>query len=182
MAILNGVNMDSVRTVIGALIYGEGETVTEQEAINAKIADTIIPMNHNFFNPINNPNNKYDTFIEYLIEFDDMINADQPAYNASVMQNLIATIRLRFIGLQGETLAHMLRYHYTRTDVDQLWYNACNGKLLDYLGNITCHVIDYFGANSALAWDVRLRVRYTESYSLEQNALTDVTLAPGSVN
>lgn len=176
----DGVCMQSVHAVLQQLIYGTDEDPEKQAAIDALGDKYIIPMLHNYVNPIS-PTSK-DTFIEYIIEEDNRVTQDQRAYNAEAVAVKVAVVFVRFIGAQGEQLAKLFHFLTCRTDTANIWIKECNARMLDYISPIMCSVIDYYGHNSALAWDVRLRVNYTESLQLSQSTLTGVSLSQGTVS
>jgi len=174
-----GVTLESVFQSLRKLLYGTGDTLEKDAAIEAEARKYIIPMNHNWLNPIVTAGN--DTFVEYIVESDDRVTQDVQAYNAVAVPVKKAVVLLRFIGVQGEAWAKAFHMLSSRQDAAQIWFQECYARALDYISAIHCHPIDYFGHNGALAWDIRITLCYTEVYSLDQQPLESVTLAGGNV-
>jgi len=177
---VTGVTLESVFQSLRKILYGTGDTPETDAAIEARARKYIIPMNHNWLNPIKAEGN--DTFVEYIIESDDRVVQDSQTYNAVVVPVKKAVVLLRFIGVQGESWVKAFHMLTSRQDVAQIWFQECYARSLDYISAVHCHPIDYFGHNGALAWDMRITLCYTEVYHLDQQPLESVTLAQGIVN
>ena len=175
-----GVTMDSVHACLRKIIYGVGATEEEDAAIKEKADKYIIPMLHNYFNPITPDSD--DTYVEYQIESDDALGKDALAYDAAVSQVCVADIALRFIGPNAEGVAKYFHLLTTRQDTSNIWFTECYAQLLPYVSPILSTCIDYYGSTAAWGWDVRFRLQYTLVLPLGQQKLENVTLASGSVS
>lgn len=175
-----GVTMDSLHACLRKIIYGVGATEAEDTAIRAKADKYIIPMLHNYFNPITPDSD--DTYVEYKIESDDAVVKDAQAYDAAVSQVCVADIALRFIGPNAEGVAKFFHLLTTRQDTSNILFKECYAVIMPYVSPIESTCIDYYGKDAAWGWDVRFRLQYTLVLPLGQSKLENVTLASGSVS
>lgn len=176
----DGVSYDTLRTALRHLLYGIGQTEEEEEALAIKWNPFIVPMIHNYFNPIQD-STQSSTFVEYWIEEDRRLVQDEQAYNAIATRIKVATVLLRFIGKDGEKLAKLFHMLTSRTDADNILFTECNAKLLEYVSPIWCKHIDYYGKNGAIAWEIRISLQYQEVFYLDQQPLKSVHIASGNV-
>lgn len=176
-----GVSYETVRIALRHIIYGVGETEEEEKALEEKWNPFIVPMIHNYFNPLQG-DIQSSTFVEYWIEEDRRLTQDEQAYNAVATRVKVATILLRFIGKDGENAAKLMHMLASRNDACNILFTECNATLLEYVSPIFCKHIDYYGKNGAIAWEMRLMLQYQEIFHLDQQPLKAVHLVPGNID
>lgn len=185
-----GVTFETVRWALANLYFYNPSLQTQAE-VKAWYDDKIryvLPMQHNFENPLAMPDAK-DTFIEYWIVDDDRLVHDVTD-NAGGLNKVnsatkVATIDLRFVGAQAEIWAKAMHHIKQRVDVRALFLDMCKGEIFDYVGPIRPTIVDYFGgANASIAFDMTIKIQYRESLvltytPLEYLSVPDLELSGG---
>ena len=115
------------------------------------------------FLPIEKDSN--DTYIQYFIEFDRRYTQD--SYDDKENKTLkVASIQLRFTGKDAETWAKSMHHLTKRADIGEILWCVCGAEVLESVGEIRPALIDFFGKNGQIAFDVRIRLRYWETIEL----------------
>lgn len=159
-----GVDFNNMRKALFLLYFGHRKG--ECNDFNTPLYKYIVPMQGNFDDPLQL--NDKDTYILYWIERDealtqdDYVIVDGEGYNR---QKCVATILMRFAGKEAETWAKALRHLAKRKNVTQIWSGVCNAERLPYIYPIVPIRVDYFGKNSQIAFDVRMKLYYDEVIS-----------------
>lgn len=159
-----GVDFNNMRKALFLLYFGHRKG--ECNDFNTPLYKYIVPMQGNFDDPLQL--NDKDTYILYWIERDealtqdDYVIVDGEGYNR---QKCVATILMRFAGKESETWAKALRHLAKRKNVTQIWSGVCNAERLPYIYPIVPIRVDYFGKNSQIAFDVRMKLYYDEVIS-----------------
>ena len=138
----------------------------------------IIPMQQNFFNPIEVSTK--DTYIQYFIEKDERITQDQNTYDKNVTFKL-ATCTVRFIGAQAEVWAKSFHHLTKRDDAGTIFLATCQGQSLECIGDIRPTNVDFFGKNVSIAFDIEFKLQYVESLDLDWQPLGLVQLGRGTI-
>ena len=169
---IQGVTFNNVRQMLAYIFYGKDF----DPAVAFKY---IIPMQSNFFNPIEKDSN--DTYIQYFIEFDRRYTQD--SYDDKENKTLkVASIQLRFTGKDAETWAKSMHHLTKRADIGEILWCVCGAEVLESVGEIRPALIDFFGKNGQIAFDVRIRLRYWETIELPWKQLQHVSIGPGKIN
>lgn len=159
-----GVDFNNIRKALFLLYFGHRNG--ECEDFNTPLYKYIVPMQGNFDDPLQLK--EKDTYILYWIERDDALTQDDyviedgKGYNR---QKCVATVLMRFAGKEAETWAKALRHLVKRKNVTPIWSGVCNAERLPYVYPIIPVRVDYFGKNSQIAFDVRMKLYYDEVIS-----------------
>lgn len=159
-----GVSFNNIRKALFLLYFGHRNG--ECDDFNTPLYKYIIPMQGNFDDPLQLK--EKDTYILYWIERDDALTQDDyvieegKGYNR---QKCVATVLMRFAGKEAETWAKALRHLVKRKNVTPIWSGVCNAERLPYVYPIIPVRVDYFGKNSQIAFDVRMKLYYDEVIS-----------------
>ncbi len=176
-----GVNFDTVRTFLFNMYFYYPEMTEEEVQAAMKY---VVPMQHNFENPLQGDEAK-DTFIEYFIARDERITQDFTSRgNGSGADTAykLATIDLRFVGVEAEVWAKAFHHITKRPNVAILVGNLMAGKILEHVGDIIPVNIDYFGVgNSSIAFDLSIKIEYNESILLNWKSLKYISLGDGEM-
>lgn len=174
--VYHGLSFLTLRAALFNMYMYTGPEMTPEECEDCM--KYIVPMQHNFNNPLNREGAK-DTFIEFWIVSDDRITQDYIGYNSDKTAK-VALVDLRFLGEEAETWAKAFHHITQRKNVAQIFVELCHGKLLEYIGPIRPVNIDYFGVgNSSIAFDMSIQIEYTESIKLDWKPLEYMSIAPG---
>lgn len=180
--VYKGVTFTTVRAVLfNMYLYRPGMSDEDAEALYNKY---VLPMQHNFENPLEGDQAK-DTFIEYWIQEDDRITNDANNGMEAGGKNealKLATIDVRFLGVRAEVWAKAFHHISRRPRVGFLFDEYCQGQALEYIGAIRPIIVDYFGVgNSAIAFDLTIRVQYRESIDLAWLPLEYISFSQGDM-
>lgn len=178
-----GVNFNNLRKALYLMFFGADEVKDKNgNVIKALSQDFsspkyryIIPMQGNFENPLQL--NEKDTYMMYWIEKDESLTQDdyiQDGEDAYNRQKCVASILVRFIGVDAETWAKTFRHLSKRKGVTEIWAGVCNAEKLFYTAPITPRRINYTGKNSEVAFDVRFKLYYDECISTGWKPLTGI--------
>jgi hypothetical protein len=178
-----GVTFGRVRAVLfNMYFYYQGMPEAEAEETLEKY---VVPMQHNFENPLQGDNAK-DTFIEFWIARDERVTQDFSEATVGGGENAIwrklATVDLRFVGCEAETWAKAFHHIAQRDQVALAFFELCQGRVLEGIGDIVPVNIDYYGVgNSSIAFDLSIKIEYKESIELTWKPLEYISLAPGEI-
>lgn len=159
-----GVSFDNLRKALFLLYFGHRNG--ECNDFDSHLYQYVIPMQGNFDDPLQL--NEKDTYILYWIERDEALTQDDyivddgKGYNR---QKCVANILIRFAGKEAETWAKALRHLAKRNNVTKIWSGVCNAERLPYVYPVIPRRVDYFGKNSQIAFDVRMKLHYDEVIS-----------------
>jgi hypothetical protein len=177
--IYKGVTFESLRVALFNMYFYYDE-MPEDDIHEAM--KYIVPMQHNFDNPLQGDTAK-DTFIEYWIARDDRIAQDFSQATVDGGENAaykLATVDIRFVGIEAELWAKAFHHINQREHVAEIFWEICQGKILEFVGDIVPVNIDYYGVgNSSIAFDLSVKIEYKESIDLKWQPLEYVSLAPG---
>lgn len=173
MSVYSGVNFNNVRKALWLIFFG---TNTE-ELVAYKY---ILPMQQNFFNPIEGSEDSEDTFIQYFIDNDKKLTQDQFGGNYNYTHKL-ARVTLRFVGARAEEWAKSTHHFTKRKSISRILSGVCNAELLEAIGDIQPTNVDFFGKNAVIAFDVEIKLRYHEAMELNWEPLTGVSLGQGKI-
>lgn len=166
-----GVDFNNLRKALYLLFFGTSNG--ECNDFNSPKYKYIIPMQGNFENPTDNPpelNNK-DTYIMYWIEKDTSLTQDDYVedYGEDEIpvnrQKCVASVLLRFVGVEAEQWAKSLRHLTKRSGVTKIWSGVCNAEKLEWTSPIIPRKVSYSGLNSQVAFDIRFKLYYDEVIS-----------------
>lgn len=157
------------------------------EAYNKGLMEQfVLPMQHNFNNPLKGNEVGKDTFIEYFIVSDEHVGQDHKyqfserpldRYNLAYK---LASVDIRFVGAQAEIWAKAFHHIHKRNDVVLIFEYFCKGEILEYAGPITPVVVDYYGVgNSSVAFDITIQIQYKEYVHLDIRPLNYVSTVEG---
>jgi len=182
MGTYKGVSFKTIRAALfNMYFYNPEMTDEEAEAIYNKY---VVPMQHNFENPLEGDESK-DTFIEYWIFDDDRLSQDYMINDQYGMMNStmkLVSVDIRFVGVEAEIWAKAFHHITRRPRVAEIFAQLCNAKYLEYIGSIRPMQIDYFGAgNSSIAFDLTIRLEYEEYIDLSFMPLEYVSMAKGDI-
>ena len=160
---ISGVSFDSVRVAIADLYFrhtGMDPTTPEGVAEFEAALEYVVPMQHNFENPI--APGTQDTWIQYWIDDDDRLTHDHSLSNVNAVQK-VAQVTLRFLGRRAEAWAKAF-HHLTKHKYCAMIFNVyCNAMLLPYVSSIVTRNVDYFGVgNTTKAFTLRFKLQYDE--------------------
>jgi len=175
----DGVTLDTIRYAIASLYFFKQGMSDEDFDACLKY---VVPMQHNFESPLEAGSD--DTFIEYWVDSDDRQSQDYVQGDKEICDK-VATISLRFIGVQAEAWAKAMHHLTWRQTAAEIFTYYCHGTMdgcFEYVGKIVPQNVDYFGtANSTIAFDVTFSLRYNESINLSREALTYLSLSSGEL-
>jgi hypothetical protein len=143
----------------------------------------VVPMQHNWFNPIGAESN--DTYIQYWIDEDDRLTQDYYGADQTEETLKVASVSLRFMGVQAEQWAKALHHLSRRPRVAEIFHDFCNGEVLEYISPIRPMNVDYFkSGNTTIGHDVSFSLRYREYMDLSglREPLEYISLAAGTVH
>jgi hypothetical protein len=188
-----GVTFDNIRAALCAAYFltpemlevadkiANGEIVStekkkELEALWREALEYVLPMQHNFENPIK-PGSQ-DTWIQFWVDEDDRQTQD---YNISNRNETlkVARITVRYLGVRAETWAKVFHHLIKRKNVPRYFFEYCNAQMLDYISPIVPINVDYFGANTTIAHDLSFSLVYAEYMKFDWKPLELISLAPG---
>lgn len=160
-----GVNFNNMRKALYLLYFGHRNGECNDFA--TPLYKYIIPMQGNFDDPLQL--NEKDTYIMYWIEKDDAITQDDYTIDENDKgwnrQKCVASILIRFVGKDAENWAKAFRHLAKRKGVTEIWSGVCNAERLLYTSPILPRRVSYFGKNSQIAFDVRIKLYYDEVIS-----------------
>lgn len=176
----SGVNFNTLRKALYLMFFGiDNGRCNDLRSPNYRY---IIPMQGNFDNPLQNPDEAYakNTFIQYWIERDSSLTQDDYAEDnegeAVNRQKCVASILLRFIGKEAETWVKTFRHLTKRSGVGEIFSGVCNAEKLEYTSPVIPHRINYFGKNSQIAFDVSFKLYYDECIKTNWLPLTGIRI------
>lgn len=159
-----GLNFTTLRLALIALFWWKPGTEGDAWAVDN--ARYVLPMQHNWTNPIEAASG--DTFIQYWIDRDDRIVQDgYEKAEETVLKE--ADVTVRFLGEQAEQWAKSLHHLAGRKSAAGIFGDFCHAQLFEYVGPIIPMPVDYFKTkvgNAAIAFDVSFRVQYWERMNL----------------
>ena len=170
-----GVNFNNLRKALYLLFFGVDNG--KCNSFESEKYQYIIPMQGNFENPLQLKQN--DTYIQYWIEQDTSLTRDdyvQEGDESWNRQKCVATVLLRFIGVQAEDWAKSFRHLYKRKGVVDIWNGVLNAEKLEYTSPIIPRKVYYSGLNSQIAFDLHIKLYYDEVISTGWKPLTGVNL------
>lgn len=186
----SGVTFARLRTFLFYMyFYYDGMGKEEADAC----MNLIVPMLNSIENRLNpqydtNGEQKVtdDTYIQYWIARDTSMTMDTNDRGDGSGQNSVAVklalVDIRFIGKQAEIWAKAFHHIRQRERVAAYMYEICGGKILEDIGDIIPVNIDYFGVgNSTIAFDLSIKIQYSESIKLDWKPLELIVIAPGDV-
>lgn len=170
-----GVNFNNIRKALYLLFFGVDNGKCND--FNSEKYKYIIPMQGNFENPVMQMDSK-DTYIQFWIEQDESLTQDDYVIDEDNdgfdRQKCVASILLRFIGVQAEDWVKAFRHLAKRNGVTQIWSGVCNAEKLFYTSPIIPRKISQFGLNSQIAFDTRIKLYYDECISTGWKPLTGI--------
>ena len=166
-----GLTFNNLRKALYYLYFGAG--YDEQEAYKY-----IIPMQQNFFNPIENMGKN--TYIQFFIERDERLTQDQFGENTNYVHKLGHCIA-RFVGENAENWAKAFHHLTKRSDTYSIFLGTCQAEALEAIGDIVPTQVTFDGKNVNIAFDIEFKLRYTESIDIGWLPLVHVELAPGTI-
>ena len=189
-----GVSFDNLRKALYLLFFGAGEVKDKSGKVIRYLCDDfkspnykyIIPMQGNFENPLGLKDK--DTYIMFWIEHDASLTQDDYTEKEDGTpvnrQKCVASILLRFVGVEAEQWAKSLRHLTKRSGVTKIWSGVCNAEKLEFTSPIIPRKISYSGLNSQIAFDIRFKLFYDEVIStgwlplegINMNFIGDVTV------
>ncbi|MBO5483030.1 MAG: hypothetical protein J5978_09600 [Spirochaetaceae bacterium] len=181
-----GVNFNNLRKALYLLFFGAGAKKDnkgnligyESDDFSSAKYKYIIPMQGNFENPLQEQILNKNTFMMYWIEKDESLTQDDYTFTdegeAVNRQKCVASVLLRFVGKDAETLAKVFRHLCKRKDVTKIWYGVCNAEKLVYTMPIVPRKINYTGENSQVVFDVRFKLYYDECIATSWKPLEGV--------
>lgn len=179
--LFRGVNFETLRVALFSIYFNEEEA----ENLRNENYRYIIPMSNSWESPLRKEEEEdvSGTYIQYWIERDEGINGDSYAYSEDKLhgfssQQRVATVLLRYVGLHGELWAKILNHLIKRNDVDKKFAYFCNAKKLLYTLPITPTRVQFFGHNTSIAFDVRIKLHYNELIGLNWKPLEKINLIP----
>lgn len=183
-----GVSFRSVKEFLFYMYFFNdslAEATPENEVIVAKLMNLIVPMQHNINNPLQG-DGATDTFIQYWIARDERytqdFNTPGEGSGANVAGVKLAWIDIRFVGVHAEAWAKAFHHISQRDTVRDYVYEICRGRILEDVSAITPVNIDYFGVgNSTIAFDVQIKIEYTESIGLNWKPLDLIVFGAGDI-
>lgn len=164
MAHYEGVNFNNLRKALYLLFFGVDNG--NCNSFDSPKYKYIIPMQGNFDSPLQL--NDKDTFCLFWIEKDvsltqdDFVEMNNTGYSR---QKCLATIMLRFIGVEAEDWAKSLRHLIKRKGVSDIFCSVCNAEKVEYTMPIKPERVYYTGLNSQIAFDIRFKLYYDEVMS-----------------
>lgn len=171
----NGVTFNNLRKAIAYLYYG-------QDFDEELVYPYIIPMQQNFFNPIEDMGDN--TYIQFFINNDERITQDQFVYDKNFTHKL-AHCCLRFVGEAAEMWAKAFHHLTKRSDTASIFMGTCQAEQLEAIGDIIPTQVTFNGKNVHIAFDLDFRLYYKESIDIDGEdgwePLARVELAPGLV-
>lgn len=186
----SGVSFSRLRTFLFYMyFYYEGMEKQEADAC----MNLVVPMLNSIENRLNPQYDEAgeqkitdDTFIQYWIARDSRLTMDTNDRGDGSGRNYtavkVALVDIRFVGAQAETWAKAFHHITQREQVAAYMYELCSGKILEDVGDIVPVNIDYFGVgNSTIAFDVSIKIQYSESITLNWKPLELIVIAPGDV-
>jgi len=169
MAAYSGVTFDNIKKALYYLYFGA--EYPEDEAYRY-----IIPMQQNFFNPIEDMG--MNTYIQFFIDEDEKVTQDQYGYNTNYVFKM-AKCSVRFVGENAEMWAKAFHHLTKRRDTYSIFLGTCQAEQLEAVGPIYPTTVTFNGKNVNIAFDVEFRLLYKESIDLTWLPLANVELAPG---
>ena len=169
---IEGVTFNNIRQALAYIFYGKDFDPEKRDKY-------IVPMQSSFFNPIKGDSN--DTYIQFFIESDRRLTQDSYGYKDDRVRK-VATVLLRFIGKDAEQWAKSMHHLTKRSDIGEIWFCVCGAAILEDVGEIRPNLIDFFGKNGQIAFDMRIRLNYWERIELPWKQLQNVSIGPGKVN
>lgn len=170
-----GVNYNNFRKALYLLYFGVDEGRCND--FSSPKYKYIIPMQGNFENPLQEENAN-DTFIQYWIENDRSLTQDDYQIDEENRgwnrQKCVATILMRFIGKEAEDWVKAFRHLAKRRGVTDIWRGVCNAERLEQAYPVVPRRVNYFGKNSEIAFDTRIKLYYDEVISTGWKPLTGV--------
>lgn len=179
-----GVTFESVREAVTSLFF-EYEGMTEEEF--EKCEQYVVPMRHNWENPLEGSGEKNDTWIQYWIQDDDRLSSDYNDMEYNICHK-VATIQLRFFGRRAEAWAKSFHHLTKRKSCDKIFSAICNAGMFGYVSPITPVNVDYFGTgNTELAFSVVFRLEYDERLDFSEGSsggdrLMYISFPPGNTS
>ena len=179
-----GVTFETVRDAITSLFF-EYEGMTEEEYNKCK--EYVVPMRHNWENPLEGKSEKNDTWIQYWIGSDDRLTSDYNDTEYNVCHK-VATVQLRFFGRRAEAWAKSFHHLTKRKSCDKIFSAICNAGMFGYVSPITPVNVDYFGTgNTELAFSVVFHLEYDEMLDFSKGSsggdrLMYISFPPGNIN
>ena len=190
-----GVTFESLQAAL-TMIHYYYNGMTEEEFETAK--KHVLPMQHNFENPIvTEKDDAHDTWVEYWIDDDDKMLqdkivkqkfADDPLNPGDITTanvtyaDKVARITLRYLGKNAEMWAKLMHHLTKRETVATILKDYCGAKFLEYPGPIKPMNIDYFGVqNTAVAFDIEFSLRYDEKIRLPMKPLEYLRTGSGTI-
>ena len=179
-----GVTFESVREAVTALFF-EYDGMSEEEF--ARCMEYVVPMRHNWENPLEGKGEKNDTWIQYWIQSDDRLSSDYNDTEYNVCHK-VATIQLRFFGRRAEAWAKSFHHLTKRRSCDKIFQAICNAGMFGYVSQITPVNVDYFGVgNTELAFSVVFQLEYDEMLDFSQGSsggdrLEYISFPPGNIS
>lgn len=162
-----GVDFNNLRKALYLLFFGTNNG--ECNDFDSPKYRYIIPMQGNFENPPELDDK--DTYIMYWIEKDTSLTQDDyvEGYGEDEIpvnrQKCIASVLLRFVGVEAEQWAKSLRHLAKRSGVTKIWSGVCNAEKLEWTSPIIPRKVSYSGLNSQVAFDIRFKLYYDEVIS-----------------
>lgn len=180
---IRGVTFESLREAITAMFF-EYEGMSEEEFEKCK--HYVVPMRHNWENPLEGKGEKNDTWVQYWMQDDDRLTSDYNDSNYNICRK-VATVQLRFFGRRAEAWAKSFHHLTKRRSCDKIFSAICNAGVMSYVSPITPVNVDYFGTgNTELAFSIVFRLEYDEWLDFSEGSsggdrLTYISFPPGNV-
>jgi hypothetical protein len=109
-------------------------------------------------------------------ELADFALHDKEKIKAYNQNRCVADIGLRFIGLNAEYYAKMLRHLNKSEKAQKAFAFFCNGEKIDLTRHISTSVVGFYGKATQLAFDTGIKVYYNELVDTGWKLLGDVDL------
>lgn len=178
MSEFRGVNFENLRIFLYHIHFGRLEDAVEDKNAYNQKKKYIIPMRDEYENP--SSFDEGDTYIQYFILRDKMLNNSAINYNANETLKE-ARIAIRFVGKEAENWAKRLHHANTRKDIQANFQEDCNGIILPSIGDIVPKQVRFFGTVTSIGFDIILNTAYTEVLDLDFDRLTKIKMASGII-
>jgi hypothetical protein len=178
-----GVAFEPLRLALTAIYWWEPDVEEENESAWLANIKYVVPMQHNWMNPINAESN--DTYIQYWIDSDERLTQDYYGSDQTESVLKVADVSLRFMGEHGEQWAKAFHHLTKRPRVAEIFRDFCNAETLERIGPIRPTNVDYFRTgNTTIGYDVSFSLRYIEYMDLSslRDPLEYILLGAGTVS
>jgi hypothetical protein len=178
----DGLTFETLRLALTAIYWHDPEAPEEEASEWLKNIKYVVPMQHNWNNPISAEDN--DTYIQYWIDSDDRLTQDYYGVDQTEETLKVAEITLRFMGARAEQWAKAFHHLSKRPRVSQIFRDFCNGETFEYISPIRPMNVDYFkSGDTVIGHDVSFSLKYTEYMDLSglRGPLEYISLSAGTV-